>query len=102
MLRTEPELLVTPPLWSIAFGLALGSKRGLRLVRLTGLLLGFGGTVVIFAPWQATGATGWGALAILGAAASYAVSFTYMGRALVGRAFPPSRSPLPSSSPRAD
>ncbi|MEU2421129.1 DMT family transporter [Streptomyces sp. NPDC007851] len=76
-------LNATTPLWSILIGLALGSERGLRPVRLTGLLLGFTGTIVIFAPWRTTGATGWGALAILGAAASYAVAFTYMGRTLV-------------------
>ena len=81
-------LNATTPLWSIALGLALGSERGLRPVRLAGLLLGFTGTIVIFAPWQTTGATGWGALAILGAAASYAVAFTYMGRTLVRRGTP--------------
>ncbi|MGW0792298.1 DMT family transporter [Streptomyces sp. NPDC002911] len=81
-------LNATTPLWSIALGLALGSERELRPVRLAGLLLGFGGTVVIFAPWQTTGATGWGTLAILGAAASYAVAFTYMGRTLVGKGIP--------------
>ncbi|MET9088678.1 DMT family transporter, partial [Streptomyces sp. NPDC004237] len=44
-------LNATTPLWSIILGLALGSERGLRPVRLAGLLLGFTGTVVIFAPW---------------------------------------------------
>ncbi|MFI6702968.1 DMT family transporter [Streptomyces sp. NPDC050509] len=81
-------LNATTPLWSIALGLALGTERGLRPVRLVGLLLGFAGTVVIFAPWQTTGATGWGALAILGGAASYAVAFTYMGRTLVRKGTP--------------
>ncbi|WP_434099525.1 DMT family transporter [Streptomyces sviceus] len=81
-------LNATTPLWSIALGLALGSERGLRPVRLTGLLLGFAGTTLILAPWQSAGATGWGALAILGAAASYAVAFTYMGRTLVRRGTP--------------
>lgn len=81
-------LNATTPLWSIALGLALGSERGLRPVRLAGLLLGFAGTILILAPWQSAGATGWGALAILGAAASYAVAFTYMGRTLVRRGTP--------------
>ncbi|MFF4034474.1 DMT family transporter [Streptomyces sviceus] len=81
-------LNATTPLWSIALGLALGSERALRPVRLTGLLLGFAGTILILAPWQSAGATGWGALAILGAAASYAVAFTYMGRTLVRRGTP--------------
>ncbi|WP_436845886.1 DMT family transporter [Streptomyces tibetensis] len=81
-------LNATTPLWSIALGLALGSERGLRPVRLTGLLLGFAGVLLILAPWRTAGATGWGALAILGAAASYAVAFTYMGRTLVGKGTP--------------
>ncbi|MGW2827393.1 DMT family transporter [Streptomyces sp. NPDC001443] len=78
----------TTPLWSLVLGLFLGSERGLRPVRLTGLLLGFAGTIVIFAPWRTAGAVGWGALAILGAAASYAVAFTYMGRTLVRKGTP--------------
>ncbi|MFB7338154.1 DMT family transporter [Streptomyces adustus] len=78
----------TTPLWSVALGLLLGSERGLRPLRLTGLLLGFAGTIVIFAPWRTAGAVGWGALAILGAAASYAVAFTYMGRTLVRKGTP--------------
>ncbi|WP_410537433.1 DMT family transporter [Streptomyces sp. KL2] len=81
-------LNATTPLWSVVLGLALGSERGLRPARLAGLLLGFAGTVVILAPWRSAGAVGWGALAILGAAASYAVAFTYMGRTLAGRGTP--------------
>ncbi|MFD3664509.1 DMT family transporter [Streptomyces sp. NPDC058659] len=78
-------LNATTPLWSLLLGLALGTERGLRPVRAGGLLLGFAGVVVIFAPWQGTGQIGWGALAIVAAAASYAVGFAYMGRHLVGR-----------------
>jgi drug/metabolite transporter (DMT)-like permease len=81
-------LNATTPLWSIALGLVLGTERGIRPARLTGLVLGFAGVMLIFAPWRTTGATGWGALAILGAAASYAVAFTYMGRTLVGKGTP--------------
>ncbi len=77
-------LNATTPLWS----LLLGAERGLRPVRLAGLLLGFAGVVLILAPWQRTGHVGWGALAILTAAASYAVGFTVMGRTLVGRGHP--------------
>ncbi|CAM5276642.1 DMT family transporter [Streptomyces narbonensis] len=78
-------LNATTPLWSLLLGLALGTERGLRPVRAGGLLLGFAGVVVIFAPWQGAGQAGWGALAIVAAAASYAVGFAYMGRHLVGR-----------------
>ncbi|RLU90403.1 EamA family transporter [Streptomyces griseocarneus] len=81
-------LNATTPLWSLLIGLALGTERGLGGVRLGGLLLGFAGTVLIFAPWHRAGLVGWGALAILGAAVSYAVGFAYMGRALVGTGTP--------------
>ncbi|MFJ9031497.1 DMT family transporter [Streptomyces sp. NPDC102274] len=78
-------LNATTPLWSLVIGLALGTERGLRPLRLAGLLLGFAGTLLIFAPWQRSGLTSWGALVLLGAAASYAVAFTYMARHLTGR-----------------
>ncbi|WP_330462030.1 DMT family transporter [Streptomyces sp. NBC_00820] len=81
-------LNATTPLWSVLIGIAIGTERRVRPVRLGGLLLGFVGVVVIFAPWQQTDSVGWGALAIVGAAASYAVGFAWMGRALVGKGIP--------------
>jgi drug/metabolite transporter (DMT)-like permease len=81
-------LNATTPLWSLLIGLLLGSDRGLGPVRLTGLLLGFAGTVLIFAPWHRSGLLSWGALALLAAAASYAVAFAYMARHLTGRGAP--------------
>lgn len=81
-------LNATTPLWSVVIGIAIGTERRLRPARLGGLLLGFAGVVVIFAPWQQTDSVGWGALAIVGAAASYAVGFAYMGRTLVGKGIP--------------
>ena len=82
-------LNATTPLWSLVIGLAIGTERGLRPVRLGGLLLGFGGVVLIFAPWRQAGLASWGALAILAAGVSYAVAFAYMGRHLVGRGHAP-------------
>ncbi|WP_367048771.1 DMT family transporter [Streptomyces sp. Je 1-332] len=81
-------LNATTPLWSVLIGLAIGTERGLRPVRLAGLLVGFAGTSLIFAPWEQSGMTSWGALAIVGAAASYAVGFAYMGHHLVGKGVP--------------
>ncbi|HWM74735.1 MAG TPA: DMT family transporter [Nocardioides sp.] len=81
-------LNATTPLWSLLLGLLIGTERGIRPIRLTGLALGFGGTVLIFAPWQQAGSVGWGALAVVVAAASYAVGFTFMGRQLAGRGVP--------------
>lgn len=80
-------LNATTPLWSLLVGIAIGSERGVRPLRWGGLLLGFGGVVLIFAPWQGAGIVNWGALAIVAAAASYAIGFTYMGRALVGKGY---------------
>ncbi len=79
----------TTPLWSLLIGIAIGTERGLSPVRLAGLLLGFGGTLLIFAPWQAAGLLAWGTLAPLGAAASYAIAFAYMARTLTGRGTAP-------------
>ncbi|MFE4969704.1 DMT family transporter [Streptomyces sp. NPDC056660] len=81
-------LNATTPLWSLLIGLAVGTDRGLSGTRLTGLLVGFAGTVLIFAPWHRSGLLSWGALSLLGAAASYAVAFAYMARHLTGRDAP--------------
>lgn len=78
-------LNATTPLWALLLGLAAGTERRIRPSRWCGLLLGFGGTVMIFAPWEETATAGWGALAIVVAAASYATAFSYMARHLVGR-----------------
>ncbi|TDC41524.1 DMT family transporter [Micromonospora sp. KC213] len=81
-------LNATTPLWSLLIGVVIGSERGLPPLRVAALLIGFTGVVLIFAPWQTTGPVGWGALAIVVAAASYAVGFAYMGRSLVGKGIP--------------
>ncbi|WP_037669161.1 DMT family transporter [Streptomyces griseus] len=81
-------LNATTPLWSLLIGIALGTDRALGRVRLTGLLLGFTGTLLIFAPWHRSGLLSWGALALLGAAASYAVAFAYMARHLTANDAP--------------
>jgi drug/metabolite transporter (DMT)-like permease len=78
-------LNATTPLWSFLVGITVGTERGVHPARLAGLLLGFGGVTLIFAPWQGTGEVGWAALAIVAAAASYAIGFAYMGRHLVGK-----------------
>ncbi len=82
-------LNATTPLWVLVLGIVIGSERGLTAVRLGGLVLGFGGTLLIFAPWQSSELLSWGALAILAAAMSYAVSFSYIGRHLSGRGTAP-------------
>lgn len=79
-------LNATTPLWSMLVGLALGER--FPPIRLAGLGLGFCGVVLIFAPWHQHGLASWGALALLAAAAGYAVAFAYMGRHLVNRGDP--------------
>lgn len=75
-------LNATTPLWTLLLGVLIGTERALRPVRLGGLLLGFAGTLVIFAPWKQAGLVSWGALAILAGAASYAIAYTHIGRKL--------------------
>ncbi|MDG9715482.1 DMT family transporter [Streptomyces sp. DH24] len=78
-------LHATTPLWSVLISTVVGTERAIGPVRLGGLVLGFAGTLLIFAPWQATGLLSGGALVLLGASASYAVGFAYMGSRLTGR-----------------
>ncbi len=81
-------LNATTPLWSLLIGLVLGTERGTHPARLGGLLLGFAGVLLIFAPWERSGLFGWGALALVAAAASYAIAFAYMARKLAGTGAP--------------
>jgi drug/metabolite transporter (DMT)-like permease len=62
-------------------------RRGIASARITGLLLGFAGTVVVLAPWQAVPIPGSLAaqFACLLAAASYGVAYVYIDRFLRGR-----------------
>lgn len=87
--RTVPSgltgvLNATTPLWTILFGLLFGRERAITPARFAGLALGFGGVVLIFAPWHSGGLLGWGVLMCLAAAASYGVGYVYIGRHLTG------------------
>lgn len=81
-------LNATTPLWTVLFGLLAG-REALPPRRAAGLLLGFLGVLVIFAPWQGDGMLGWGVLACIAAAASYGIGFVYTGRFITGRGTPP-------------
>ncbi|MEA5358726.1 DMT family transporter [Amycolatopsis sp., V23-08] len=83
----------TTPLWSVLIGAALGTERRLGPARILGLVLGFAGVLVIFAPWQQSGLLSAGALSLLGAALSYAIAFAYMARKL-----PPNGAPMALSA----
>ncbi|WP_092531313.1 DMT family transporter [Amycolatopsis arida] len=75
-------LNATTPLWALAVALVWGLERRPGRAQLGGLLLGFAGVLLIFAPWSATGLVSWGALAILAASASYGFVMVYEGRFL--------------------
>lgn len=87
-------LNATTPLWALLIGVLMRQERKLFSLRMLGLVLGFAGTLLIFAPWQAHGLASWGALAILAAAASYAVAYTFIGLKLSGKG----TGPIPLSA----
>ncbi|GAA1267604.1 DMT family transporter [Sphaerisporangium rubeum] len=80
----------TTPIWTALFAITTATDRHPSPLKLTGLLTGFLGTLLIFSPWQsATQITTWGGLAALTAAASYGISYVYMTRHLTNRGHPP-------------
>ncbi len=81
-------LNATTPLWTVTVALLARTERTMPAARVAGLLLGFAGAVVIFAPWRSDGAVG-GAAACLTASALYGVLFVYVGRYLTGRGLDP-------------
>lgn len=81
-------LNATVPLWTLLLALLTRQERWPSAARLLGLGLGFGGTLLILAPWQA-GGTLIGALACAGAAICYGVSLVYTARFVVNRGLPP-------------
>lgn len=84
-------LNATTPLWSLFVGLILGSDRHRPSWHYVGLVIGFGGVVLLISATATRQANLGGALLVAGAAASYAVAFTWMGRRLA-------RTGLPTSS----
>ncbi|MGQ0846713.1 MAG: DMT family transporter [Sporichthyaceae bacterium] len=77
----------TTPLFTLAIALAVGTAERLDRRAVAGLLVGFGGTVLLLAPWQ-TGAGLAGSLTCLAAAALYGVAFVFMSRRLLARGIP--------------
>lgn len=73
----------TTPLWVLLIALVWGTERSMSAPKLAGLVLGFAGVMLIFAPWQSSGGLlSVGALLCLAAAASYGFVFVYEGRFL--------------------
>jgi drug/metabolite transporter (DMT)-like permease len=87
---TAGMLNVTTPLWTVVIALATRHQQSITARQAAGLVVGFGGAVLIFSPWQsAEGLGSAGALACLAAAASYAISYVYMDRFLARRGIGP-------------
>lgn len=81
-------LNATTPLWTVTVALLARTERVMSSARGAGLLLGFAGILVIFAPWRSGGSLG-GASACVTASALYGVLFVYAGRFLTGRDLAP-------------
>ncbi|WBB81281.1 DMT family transporter [Micromonospora sp. WMMD882] len=79
-------LNATTPLWTVLIAFLVGADRAVSPKRAIGMVLGFTGTLLIFSPWRSAGEiASWGGIACLAAAASYGVSYVYMGKFLAGR-----------------
>ncbi|WP_243791703.1 DMT family transporter [Saccharopolyspora gloriosae] len=76
-------LNATTPLWTILFGYLAGTQRELSPRMLAGLAVGFGGVLLIMAPWHGA-AGGIGLVACIGATASYGIGYVHIGRNLTG------------------
>lgn len=77
----------TTPLLTLIFSLALLPEERPTRRRVAGIAVGFSGVVVVLGPWEGLAAGSLlGALACLGAATCYGMSFPYLRRHLTGRA----------------
>lgn len=82
-------LNATTPLMTMVVALAALPQERLTRSRMTGLLLGFAGVLVVLGGWDLRGGgTLAGELACLGATASYGVAFVYLRRFVAGRGVP--------------
>ena len=87
---TAGMLNATTPLWTVVIALGTRHQREITARQAAGLVIGFGGAVLIFSPWQSvSGLASAGAAACLAAAASYAISYVYMDRFLARRGIGP-------------
>ncbi len=87
---TAGMLNATTPLWTVVIAVGTGHQRVVTVRQVSGLVIGFGGAVLIFSPWRAAaGLASVGAVACLAAAACYAVSYVYMDKFLARRGISP-------------
>jgi drug/metabolite transporter (DMT)-like permease len=87
---TAGMLNATTPLWTVVIALSLRRQKTVSFRQVGGLVIGFGGALLILSPWQtASGLTSAGAIECLAAAASYGISYVYMDRFLARRGLSP-------------
>jgi drug/metabolite transporter (DMT)-like permease len=80
----------TTPLWTMLLALAVRHQKAISPWQAAGLIVGFGGAVLIFAPWEAgTSVASAGGLECLAASISYAISYIYMDHYLARRGLSP-------------
>jgi drug/metabolite transporter (DMT)-like permease len=71
----------TTPLWTVLLALAVRHQKSVTTRQAAGLIVGFGGALLIFSPWgSASAVTSAGGLECLAASVSYAISYIYMDR----------------------
>ena len=82
---TAGMLNATTPLWTVVIALGTRHQRTITARQAAGLVIGFGGAVLIFSPWQsASGLASAEAIACLAAAASYVYMDRFMARRGIG------------------
>ncbi len=80
----------TTPLWAVLLAVTVRHQKSITAWQAAGLIVGFGGALLIFAPWgSSSGLVSAGALECLAASVSYAISYIYMDRFLVRRGMSP-------------
>jgi drug/metabolite transporter (DMT)-like permease len=87
---TAGMLNATTPLWTVVVALTTRHQRAVSARQAAGLMIGFGGAVLIFSPWQSAGGlASVGAIESVAAGASYGISYVYMDRFLARRGISP-------------
>jgi drug/metabolite transporter (DMT)-like permease len=80
----------TTPLFTVVLALAVRHQKTVTAWQGAGLIVGFGGTLLVFSPWHSkSGLVSTGGLECLAASISYAISYIYMDRYLARQGIGP-------------